>query len=132
TIAITVNAANDAPTIDAPASLSTLKEVTLTFGSGNRITVGDPDAGSAAVQVTVSGTHGVLSLASTSGLAFVAGDGAGDATMTFTGTLSAINAALNGMTFAPDSGFLGSAAVTISVDDQGNTGVGGALTASET
>jgi hypothetical protein len=38
-------------------------------------------------------------LSHTGGLSFSSGDGTADATMTFKGTLSSINAALNGMSF---------------------------------
>src|SRR3546814_16877718 len=48
--------------------------------------------------------------------------------MTFQGTLSNINAALNGTTYAPTSGYSGSAALQIVSDDLGNTGTGGAMT----
>ena len=53
--------------------------------------------------------------------------GASDATMTFTGTVDEINAALNGMTFLPSLNYNGTAAtVGITTDDLGNTGTGGA------
>ena len=80
--------------------------------------------------MTLTGTHGTVSLGSTAGVAFVAGDGVDDVTMTFTGTLAAINAALNGLTFKPEPGFStgaqGVASLQIVSDDQGHTGDGGA------
>ena len=60
-------------------------------------------------------------------LVFSSGDGADDSTMTLTGTIADINTVLEGATFNPDSGFNGTATVTITTDDQGNTGSGGAL-----
>ena len=63
---------------------------------------------------------------------FSVGDGVDDATMTFTGTLGQINAALEGLTFTPTPGYLGSASLLIVTDDQGNTGSGGALNDSDT
>ena len=60
------------------------------------------------------------------GLTFSAGDGSADATMTFTGTVTSINSALNGLMFSPSSNSFGSASVQIVTDDQGNTGTGGA------
>src|SRR5262249_29110258 len=47
--------------------------------------------------------------------------------MRFTGTLSAINTALNGTTFTPTTGFQGAGFVTAWIDDLGNTGAGSAL-----
>ncbi len=60
------------------------------------------------------------------GLTFTAGDGTRDATMTFSGTLAQVNTVLDGLVFTPNTGFNGLATVTITTDDQGNTGAGGA------
>ena len=49
------------------------------------------------VEVTLNVSNGVLTLAGTAGLVFTAGDGTADASMTFTGTVAAINAALDGL-----------------------------------
>src|SRR6185503_14269645 len=64
----------------------------------------------------------------TTGLTFSAGDGTSDAVMTFTGTMSDINAALNGLSFAPIANFNGAANLQIQTSDLGNTGSGGTLT----
>src|SRR5204863_4225551 len=50
----------------------------------------------------------------------------------FTGTLASINAALNGLTFAPTSNYNGPATVQITTDDQGNSGAGGTLSDTDT
>src|SRR3546814_18047623 len=76
-------------------------------------------------------TNGMTTLGSTTGLTFLVGDGTGDAAMTFQGTLSNINAALNGTTYAPTSGYSGSAALQLVSDTLGNTGTGGAMTATD-
>src|SRR5206468_4311705 len=47
-------------------------------------------------------------------------------------TLIDINAALDGMTFAPDLNYNGPATVQISTSDLGNTGSGGALVDTDT
>ena len=62
-----------------------------------------------------------------SALTFTVGDGTDDATMTFTGTVADINAALEGLTYTPNGGYNGVDTLTITTDDQGNTGAGGAL-----
>src|SRR5690606_19233259 len=72
------------------------------------------------------------SLGSTAGLSFAVGTGSGDATMTFQGTVAAINAALEGTTFAADADYFGPASLTITTDDLGNTGLGSAFTAEDT
>jgi hypothetical protein len=73
-----------------------------------------------------------LSFAFSDGNGTGAGDGAADATMTYRGTLTNINAALNGMTFTPAAGFSGAAVLTITSNDLGNTGSGGPLTDTDT
>ena len=122
---------NDAPIHNVPATQSTSGNTPLIFSSlnGNSITVADPDANGAAMEVTLSVSHGTLSLAGTSGLSFNVGDGSGDVAMTFTGTSADINAALNGLSFQADPGYQGTAAVQIITDDLGNAGTGGALNA---
>ena len=48
--------------------------------------------------------------------------------MTFTGTLTDVNTALDGLSFSSPADYVGLAQITVQVDDQGNTGTGGALT----
>jgi hypothetical protein len=72
-------------------------------------------------------THGGVTLAGTVGLTFVLGDGVDDAVMILTGTIAAINAALEGMTFRPQPDYIGQATLQLTVDDQGNSGSGGPL-----
>src|SRR5205085_3817869 len=134
TVAITVNAVNDAPVHTVPGPQSTNEDTGLVFSSanGNAITVADLDAGTTPVQVTLAATNGAVTLSQTTGLSFTAGDGAADGTMTFSGTLTDINAALNGLVFAPSGNFNGAASLQITSDDLGHSGSGGALTDSDT
>jgi hypothetical protein len=132
-IALTIDAINDPPVLSIASPVQSINEDTtrvFSSGNGNLISISDVDAGSASLQVTLTATDGTLTLSRTTGLTFSAGDGTADAGMMFTGTLSAINAALAGMSFTPDANFNGVASIQIDVDDQGNTGSGGALTAS--
>src|SRR5262245_37174040 len=126
-VAITVNAVNDAPVNTVPAAQTMSEDGALTFSTanGNAISIADVDAGSSSVQVTLAATNGLLTLAGTSGLT-VAGNGTG--TVTVTGSLANINTALNGLVFAPTGNFSGSANLTITTNDQGNTGSGGSKT----
>ena len=59
-------------------------------------------------------------------------NGDGTATVTALGTLENLNTALDGLSFAPTTNFSGPAMLTISINDQGNTGAGGALSATAT
>ena len=90
------------------------------------------DAGASPLQVTLTATNGTLTLSGLAGLSFTIGDGTADATMTFTGTMANINAALNGLSFLPAAGFDGPASVQITTNDQGNTGSGGAQSDTDT
>src|SRR6185437_7060395 len=129
---ITVTAVNDAPILTTPADQATAYQADLTFNStfNNLISVADIDAATGQIQVTLSTSNGTLTLAALTGLTFSLGDGAADAAMTFTGTLPQINDALNGLSFSPAAGYMGTTQLNVAVDDQGNTGAGGNLTAS--
>src|SRR5690606_7658537 len=99
TLNITVNAINDAPVITAQDHAITLDEDTpLTFSAANAnlITLSDIDAGAGNVELTLSVDHGTLSLSQTVGLTFNAGAN-GTASMTLTGSLVALNAAIDGL-----------------------------------
>ena len=135
-VAITVNAAaavNDPPVISLSAVVQQTDPsgaVIFNAANGNLISVSDVDAGTGLVQVTLTATHGTMTLSGVTGLTFNPGqDGTADATMTFAGTLTDINTALNGMSFNRDAGYTGLADVSIGVNDQGNTGTGGAQVA---
>ena len=131
TMTIDVTPVDDAPVNVVPPTQSTGQNMSLVFSSagGNSILVDDIDAGGSPVQVTLSVTNGTLTLSGIAGLSFTTGTGAGDVTVGFSGTLAAINAALDGLTYAPTSGYAGSAGLAIVTDDLGNTGSGGPLTA---
>jgi VCBS repeat-containing protein len=115
-VVITVNAVNDLPTITAPASAKTSENADLVF---HGITVADVDAGDGEVTVTLSADHGTLSLDGTDGLGGLTGNNS--ATVSFTGTLAAVNAALDGLTFHPQANYTGAAGIGISVDDQSDS-----------
>src|SRR5205085_147628 len=134
TLNITVNAVNDAPINTIPGAQLVGEDTDLVFspGNGNAISIADIDSDPGQLQVTLTATHGLLMLSQITGLTFSLGDGSGDATMTFTGTIANINAALNGLTFSPDLNYNGAATIQLDTNDQGNTGIGGALTASNT
>ena len=69
------DAVNDPPVNTVPGSQTTLEDTALVFstGNGNAISISDPDAGAADVQVQLTGTNGTISLAQTTGLSFTDG-----------------------------------------------------------
>jgi len=106
------------PTVSVPAAQATAENTALTLSSldGNAISVGDSGSSSDTLQVALSVAHGTLALATTSGLTFTSG-ASGDASMTFTGTATNINAALASVVDTPTTSFEGDDTLNISVND---------------
>ena len=117
-----MTAVNDSPVNNVPGAQTTNEDTARVFSvaGSNAISITD-DAGTNPVRVTLFGSSGVITLASIAGLTLTTGDGTADATMTFTGTVAAINTALDGMSFMPNAEFSGSASLTINTNDQGAT-----------
>jgi uncharacterized delta-60 repeat protein len=133
---VTITAFNDSPKNITPDIQSTPpfdNEVVFSSANGNLIAISDVDAGTNTVEVTLEVINGTLTLSSipsippVSNLTFSTGDGADDPTMTFTGTISNINLALDGMTFTSDTGFQGVATIKLLTNDLGNTGGASAI-----
>ena len=121
---VTLTATNNAPAITAPATAVT--PVNTAFNFAATVSVADPDSGTADVQVTLTATNGTATLSGTAGLV-VAGNGT--AAVTATGPVAAMNTALTGLLFTPTAAYSGAASLAIAINDQGNTGTGGPLTA---
>jgi hypothetical protein len=128
TTTVTVAASNDGPVNTVPGAKSGSEDQNLVITG---ISVSDPDAGGN-LKVTLSVAHGKITLSSTAGLAFSAGDGTADATMTFTGTVAAVNAALASVTYRGDLNYNGADTLTMTSSDQGFTGSGGTKTDTDT
>src|SRR5947209_16639181 len=127
TVTINVNAVNDAPVNSVPVATQVVNEETaLTFssGAGNAITISDIDVGSGNETVTLTVTSGTLALGSTAGL--VPGFTNNAASITLSGTVANINAAMNGLTYHGNLNFNGADSLVVSTNDNGNTGSGGA------
>ncbi len=114
-VAISVNAYSP-PAVTAPGSATAPENGSLVFSSSNSISVADsgPGSGSDSLQLTVS--HGTVTLSTTSGLTITAGAN-GSATVTVTGSVANLNAALNGLTYKPTSGYTGADSLAISIED---------------
>jgi uncharacterized repeat protein (TIGR01451 family)/CSLREA domain-containing protein len=123
TFNITVNAVNDAPVNTVPGAQTVVKNGTLTFAQANSklVKVTDVDAGAATIKVALTAQKGTVTLPITSGLTFSMGDGTADQYMIFTGTITDINAAMNGMQYKPNANYVGGASLTILSNDLGHT-----------
>lgn len=131
TFRITITSVNDGPVNNVPLSPATNQQTPLIFSAANSnaISVTDVDAGNNSIRVSLTALQGTLSMGSKTGLTFTIGDGTDDATMTFTGTVTAINAGLNGLTYKPTDGFSGTETLEIVSNDNGHSGAGGHLAA---
>ena len=118
--------------VTVPGAGTVAEGSSLAFTGATALGASDSDASGAAEQLTLTATSGTLSLSGTTGLTFSTGDGTGDASMTFTGTLANINTALSTLTFTPAPGFYGSGGIDAVMNDLGNTGTGIAKTATAT
>jgi hypothetical protein len=127
-VTLTVSAVNDPVTTNAPTEADVYEEhQTLVTG----LSISDVDtalAPAGVYEVTLTATHGTLTLTTLTGLTFTGGsDGTDDITMTFHGTLSAINTALATTKFTGDTDYVGDATLTINAtDDVGGTVATGA------
>ena len=103
------------PSNTVPTAQTTNEDTAKVFSSanGNQISITDADAAGGSNEITLSVTNGTLTLSGVAGLTFVSGDGAADTTMTFRGTASAINTALNGLSYMPTTNYNGSATLTL-------------------
>ncbi len=123
-VTINVASVNDAPVNGVPATQSVNEDTDLVFNTanGNLVSIADVDAGGDDIRVTLTVTNGTLTLATTAGLAFSTGDGTTDSTMTFEGTLTEVNAALNGLIYRANLNYFGGDALSITTNDLGNNG----------
>jgi hypothetical protein len=123
---LTITLTNDVPVLIAPATSGTTEDTPLNLGA---FTVSDPDAGSGALLLAAAVANGTLRLNSLGGATVSSGSN-GSAAFTLTGTLAQINAALAASVFTPTTQFVGSATVSFTLNDQGNSGAGGARSGS--
>ncbi len=111
------------PSLAAPATGTTAEDAPLVFSAGNSdaISVSDPGNANGNASVTLTATNGTLTLASVSGISFTSGTASGAASLTFTGTLTSLNNAMNGLQFVPATHYVGSASLAASVSEGVNS-----------
>ena len=125
---IIVTGVNDAPVNTVPAAQNVNEDTDLVFSSGNSnaLSTADIDAAPGNVQVTVSALNGTITPIASG--ATITGSGTSSATIT--GTLTQVNAALDGLKYKGTANYnstRGSETLTLVTNDQGNSGTGGAL-----
>ena len=107
-----------APTLTAPTIGTVPLNGTLTFYK-RAIQIADVNASTDIEQVVLRATRGNLRLGSTTGITFVSGAN-NSASMTISGTLTSLNAWLNGLKFTPTTNFYGSVTISIKYTDAKN------------
>ncbi|MBF0626037.1 MAG: tandem-95 repeat protein [Magnetococcales bacterium] len=122
TAQMTILPVNDAPVITAPGNLTVDEDTGLVI-TGLSIADADATAGDP-LTVTLSASHGTLTLAGLAGLTVTGGANGSDA-LSVTGTLDALNTALSGLVYQGRPDFNGADGLAIQVGDQGNNGSGG-------
>ncbi|MDP3977165.1 MAG: type I secretion C-terminal target domain-containing protein, partial [Pseudomonas sp.] len=125
TLNVTVNPVNDAPVNTLPTDYTTNEDTALTLSG---LSVTDVDAASAAISVTLTVTRGAITAADASGVTV---SGSGSDSVVLSGTLAEINAYLADTatqpTYVPAADDSGTVTLTMTSNDLGNTGAGGAL-----
>jgi len=121
---VNVSAVNDAPVNVAPGLQSFAKNTNRVFSAanGNGLSFSDVDINAGNAQITLASTGGTLALSTLAGLT---GSGNGTGNLTYSGTIAALNTALNGLTFTPTLNFTGNTSISFTSSDLGNTGSGG-------
>ena len=107
TIAITVNAVNDAPVNTVPAAQTVAEDTILPIAG---VSVADSD--SSALTTTLSVAHGILNVTAGAGVT-----GNGTASVTIAGTAAQINAALAGLAYTGNLNFNGADTLTVATND---------------
>ena len=107
TIAITVNAVNDAPVNTVPAAQTVAEDTILPIAG---VSVADID--SSALTTTLSVAHGILNVTAGAGVT-----GNGTASVTIAGTAAQINAALAGLAYTGNLNFNGPDTLTVATND---------------
>jgi hypothetical protein len=126
---LNIAAVNDAPTLNAPVSLAALPGAAVSIGG---VSYADPDAptGAIAVVATFAAPSGSFTASSGGGVSV---NGSGSANLQLSGTLAAINSfvASTPVRYTAAPAAAGTAVtLTLTINDQGNTGSGGARSAS--
>jgi hypothetical protein len=121
TVDVSVTVTSLAPTVSAPTVANVYHHHSLHFSAarGNAITLSDPAASGNSDSLTLTATHGIVKLGSTKGITFSSGRDR-SSSMTVTGTLDDLNAALDGLKFTPRYGFCGSASLVVTLTDSGD------------
>lgn len=124
-IFLTVDAVNDPPEITVPQAVQVVNEedsITITGTSVFDIDIAETVSGT--FKVTLAAENGIIHIQDT-GLVFEEEKEIGNSTVTFIGTSELVNEALANITYTGNLDFNGIENLSVTVDDLGNSGLGG-------
>jgi hypothetical protein len=131
TLTFSISGVNDPPQIALPTGLTTPEDVPLTLTGIRAISVTDVDSGAANISVVLQVNNGKLTIGgAVPGNLTVSGSGTNRVTLV--GPVAAIGTTLadpNGVTYLGKQDWYGTETLFVTVDDRGNSGTGGAQTA---
>lgn len=122
-VTVEVTAINDAPVAGGTLNTSGNEDTDIPLS----YSFTDVDAGAGPVRVTLSCTNGTITLASTTGLTFNGGTLNGTSLLDFSGSTANIQAAIATMNYRGFLNYNGPASAAFTINDQGASGLGGAL-----
>jgi CSLREA domain-containing protein len=124
TASVAITAVNDTPVLSVPLFVDANEAITVSLG----VSLSDVDANAGTISATVSITPGggTLNMQTVAGVTFP--NGTQGTNLTLSGTLTSVNTALATLSYQGDKYKFGQIVVTLAVDDNGNTGTGGAQT----
>ncbi|MGF6494839.1 fimbrial isopeptide formation D2 family protein [Luteibacter sp. 621] len=108
---------NDAPVNTLPGAQAGLEDTPLAIAP---IRVGDIDAGGGTLDVVISVLHGTITVGTLPPGLVVSANGT--ASVTLSGTLDTLNAALASLVYTGDANYNGTDTLTVRTSDRGNTG----------
>lgn len=111
-----VDPVNSAPTISAPATITTAYQTDIAVSG---VSIGDADTNDRTYQIAILAATGAVTLMNQTGLTFLEGDGTSDTVIRATGSLAAINASLSTLRYRPAAGFFGNTSLAMTITDGG-------------
>lgn len=131
TLTFTISGVNDSPELSLPTGLTTPEDVPLVLTGTQAIRVSDVDSGAANISVVLQVNNGTLTMGGA-----IAGNltvsGSGTNKVTLIGPVAAIKTTLEdptGVTYLGKRDWYGTDTLFVTADDRGNSGTGGARTA---
>jgi len=121
-ISITITNVNDSPVFTLPGAQVVNEFTNLNISP---IVINDEDLSTDSMWASLTCNHGRITLFSTTGLRFVAGDGVDDTLIGFFGSVANVSAALSALLYKSNDDYVGSDQVLVGIRDYGlnNNGV---------